>query len=484
MSGQRPSAGFCGNAASNPRKRPFAHPYIPNSVPEVKREMLDEIGAKDIEDLFSQIPASLRFQGKMNLPEPLLSEYALKRHVQGILAKNKTCGEYLSFLGAGCWQHYVPAICDEVNGRSEFLTAYGGEPYEDHGRFQALFEYESMMAELVDMDVVNVPTYDGSQAAATSIRMAARITGRTEAVLPKTISPDRLKIIRNYCSPDMEIRLVGFDPSTGEADLRDLEAKISSKTAAVYFENPSFLGFIESRGRQISETAHRAGAVSIVGVDPVSLGVLTPPPGYGADIVCGDIQPLGIHMNFGGGCGGFIATRDEERFVAEYPSRLFGITTTSQGEWGFGDVAYERTSFAQREKGKEFVGTHAALWGITAGVYLALMGPAGMAELGKSIVQRSLYARQRMSEVKGVRFPFASAHFKEFVVNFDAAGKTVREINEALLGKGIFGGKDLSGDFPELGNSALYCVTEIHTKEDIDALVEALKEVTGNEAFS
>lgn len=459
-------------------QRPFVHPYIPNSVPHVKREMLEEIGADDIEDLFSQIPSSLRFRGEMDLPPPILSEHALRRHVEGILSKNKTCGEFISFLGAGCWQHYVPAICDEVNRRSEFLTAYGGEPYEDHGRFQALFEYESMMAELVDMDVVNVPTYDGSQAAATSIRMAARITGRPEAILPKTLSPDRLRIIRNYCSPDVEIRPVGYDPSTGEMDIDDLRTTVSSKTAAVYFENPSFLGVIESRGHLVSAIAHEAGAISIVGVDPISLGVLAPPPQYGADIVCGDIQPLGIHMNFGGGHGGFIATRDEERFVQEYPSRLFGITTTSQGEWGFGDVAYDRTSFAQREKGKEFVGTHAALWGITAGAYLALMGPHGMRELGQSIIQRSLYAKARISEVEGLKMPFASAHFKEFVVNFDGTGKTVKRVHDALIERGIFGGKDLSRDFPELGNSALYCVTEVHTKEDIDALVRSLKEVT------
>jgi glycine dehydrogenase subunit 1 len=254
---------------------------------------------------------------------------------------------------------------------------------------------------------------------------------------------------------------------------------LSSKTAAVYFENPSYLGFIEDHGEIIANLVHENGSILIVGVDPISLGVLTPPGNYGADIVCGDIQPLGIHMQFGGGQAGFIATHDDERFVMEYPSRLFGITKTNvEGEWGFGDVAYERTSFAQREQGKEFIGTAAALWGITAGVYLALMGPAGMRELGQVIMQKSQYAARRLSEIRGVTAPlFKSAHFKEFVVDFKDSKKTVREINRALLDRGIFGGKDLSRDFPDYTHCALYCVTEIHTREDIDKLAESLSEI-------
>jgi len=186
-----------------------------------------------------------------------------------------------------------------------------------------------------------------------------------------------------------------------------------------------------------------------------------------------------MHMQFGGGQAGFIATRDEEKYVMEYPSRLFGIAPTSvPGEYGFGDVAYERTSFAVREQGKEWVGTAAALWGITAGVYLALMGSQGMAEIGEGIMARSRYAMMQLDRIKGVRAPvFQSPHFKEFVVNFDGTGKTVAEINKALLARKIFGGKDLRRELPELGQSALYCVTEVCAKEDIYRLVSALKEV-------
>lgn len=460
-------------------ERPVVYPYIPNSVPDVKAGMLREVGAQSTEDLFQDIPEHLRLRRDLDLPEPLLSEYALRRHVEGILSRNRSCKDYLSFLGAGCAQHYVPALCDEVNRRGEFLTAYAGGPYEDHGRFQALFEYASMMGELLNMDVVNVPTYDGFQAAATSIRMAARITGRREALLCRASNPGKLGRIREYCRPDIEVRLVDYDPISGQMDLEALAATLSGRTAAVYFENPSYLGFIETHGDEVSRLAHAYGAVCVVSVDPSSLGVLAPPADYGADIVCGDIQPLGMHMQFGGGQAGFIATRDEERYVMEFPSRLFGIAPTSvSGEYGFGDVAYERTSFALREKGKEWVGTAAALWGITAGVYLALMGPQGMAELAEGIMARSQYAMAHIAGVCGVRAPvFQAPHFKEFTVNLDRTGKRVAEVNRQLLERGILGGKDLSQEFPELGQSALYCITEVHTRGDIDGLVDALQEV-------
>jgi glycine dehydrogenase subunit 1 len=455
------------------------YPYVPNSVPDVKAEMLKEVGARSTEDFYEDVPPNLRLKEPLKLPKPFLSEYALKRHVEGILGRNRTCGEYLNFLGAGCYQHHVPAVCDEVNQRGEFLTAYAGEPYDDHGRFQALFEYTSMMGELLNMDVVNVPTYDGFQAAATALRMAGRITGRREVLVPQIINPDKLSKIRDYCRGHLEIIPVGYDASTGQLDLGQLRAAIGSQTAAIYLDNPSYLGFVETQGDKISTIAHEQGAIFVVSVDPLSLGVLTPPADYGADIVCGDLQPLGMHMQFGGGQAGFIATRDEERYVMEYPSRLFGIAPTRvEGEYGFGDVAYERTSFAVREEGKEWVGTAAALWGITAGVYLALMGPQGMAEIGEGIMLRSRYATMELDKVEGVRAPlFEGPHFQEFVVNFDGTGKTVKEINDALLTRGIFGGKDLSGEFPQLGNCALYCVTEAHTKEDIGTLVSALREV-------
>jgi glycine dehydrogenase subunit 1 len=441
--------------------------------------MLRQVGAASVEELYADVPEALRLRRRMDLPEPLLSEVALRRHVREILSRNASCDDHLSFLGAGCYQHYVPAVCDEINSRSEFLTAYAGEPYEDHGRFQALFEYCSMMGELLEMDVVNVPTYDGFQATATALRMACRLTGRRTVLLAGTIGRDRLSKISDYCRPEIEVRLLGYDPRTGSMDLDALRHELSGRAAAVYFEIPSYLGSLETQAPKIAALAHAHGAECIVCVDPISLGILAPPASYGADIVCGDIQSLGMHMQFGGGHAGFIATRDEERYVRQFPSRLFGVAPTRVlGEFGFGDIAYERTSFAVREQGTEWVGTASALWGITAGVYMALMGPQGFVEIGRGILQRSHYAARRLAEIPGIRAPLLDApFFKEFVVNFEEGSKSVAEINRRLREKRIFGGKDLGEEFPSLGQSALYCVTEVHTQLDIDRLAETLEEV-------
>lgn len=453
------------------------YPYIPNSVPEVKAAMLASIGAKSIEELYEEIPAELRMQRPMNLPEPLLSEHALKRHVQSILSRNRHCGEVLSFLGGGCYQHHVPAVCDEINGRSEFLTAYAGEPYDDAGRFQSLFEYASMMGELLEMEVVSIPTFDGHQAAATALRMAGRHTGRKVALVADHVNPEKWSVMRNYCRSDLDLRRVPFTPA-GVLDLVRLRAELDDQVACVFVDNPSYLGVLQD-GPAIAEAVHAHGAMLVVGVDPSCLGVIASPASYGADIVCGDIQSLGMHMNFGGGHAGFIATHDDEALVMQYPSRLFGIAPTSvPGEYGFGDVAYSRTSFDKRENGNEFVGTAAALWGITAGVYLALMGPAGMRDLGHSIISRNAYAKKMLGGLPGLRIPHADqTHFKEFAVNFDGTGKRVAEINRRLLDHGIFGGHDLSEAFPAMGQSALYSFTEIHTLDDIQALSRALAEV-------
>ncbi len=458
--------------------RKFIHPYIPNSVPEVQQEMLQEIGVKAIDEFYECIPVEQKVQGKLDLPDPLLSEAALKRHVEGILARNQPAGNMISFLGGGCWDHHVPAVCDEIAARSEFLTAYAGEPYEDHGRFQALFEYASMMAELLDVEVVNIPTYDGSQAAATALSMACRITGRPEVLVAASTAPDRLSVIKGYLYPDIKVNLFDYDTDTGLADLDDLSARLSNQTAAVYFENPAFLGYLETRGRKISALAHERGALSVVWTDPASLGVLSPPSAYGADLTCGEIQPLGIHMFMGGGRAGFIGAPDDERYIKEYPSRLFGIAPTTHREWGFGDVAWERTSFASRETSKEFVGTASALWGITAGVYLALMGPEGMRELGENCIKRTRYALNKMAELPGIKAPVIGTHFfKEFVVNFDGCGKTVAHINAELLSRGIMGGLDLSQNYPGMGQSALYSLTEKRSREDIDCLVNELEKI-------
>ncbi len=461
----------------------FVHPYIANSVAAIRDEMLKETGLKSVYDVYAEIPEKLRFKGRLDIPEAIPSEYLLKRHVEDILMKNVPCGEYLSFLGAGCWQHHVPEVVDEIVNRSEFLTAYCGANYSDLGKYQARFEFNSLMAELLDIDAVANPIYDWGDVAGRSIRMASRITGKNEALVPGTICPQRLAEIRPLCQPAemngaIAIRLVDYDPVTGLMDLEDLKRKVSDKTAAVYFENPSYLGFIEDQGAEITKIAHAAGAQSIAGVDPISLGILTPPGSYGADIICGDLQSLGIHMLAGGGQSGFIAFRDEEIYIAECPLEIYSIVdTVKEGEFAFAEVRSERTSYGLRDKGKDWVGTASGLWTIGAAVYLSLMGPAGMREIGEVILKKAAYTRNLLLTLPGVKPVFSQTNFKEFLVDFSGTGKTVAQINAALKEKKIFGGKDVSAEFPGLGQCALYCVTEIHTEDDIQRLYHALQEV-------
>lgn len=464
----------------------IAHPYMANSVPAIKQEMLDAIGANSIEELFQQIPADHRLKRPINLP-PALTESQLRRHLVNTLSKNKTCEQNLNFLGAGCWQHHVPAACDEVVRRNEWLTSVFGEPSSDHGRNQAWFEFCSQLGELLEMDLVALPVRSWGVAAGHAIRMAARLTGRNEVVVVRAIDPERLSVIQNYCEPvDMPshiaVRLVDFDTKTGLMDLSHLRNLIGAETAAVYFETPSYFGVIEHQGMEIAAIAHAAGAEVIVGVDPISLGVLAAPVSYGADIVVGTTQPLGVHMNCGGGVSGFIASRDEERYAHQYPTLFVSIAETIKaGEYGFGLSLFEQSSYGMRDKGNDWTGHSVYMWAIANAVYMAMMGPKGFEEVGEVILQRAHFAARRLAEIPGVRVTFPTGFFKEFIVNFDDTNCTVAEINKRLLPLGIFGGKDLSRDFPELGASALFCVTEIHTLADIDRLANAIKKVINHE---
>lgn len=459
-----------------------AHPYMPNSTEELQRELLEAVGADDVESLFAQIPASHRLTSPLELPPAIPSEAALRRHLVDLLAQGENCERNLSFLGGGIWQHHVPAVCDEIVRRSEFLTPVWGTPSSDHGRNQAWFEFASQLGELIGMDFVGLPVYSWGCAAGHAVRMAARITGRSHVLVPDTISPERLSVIRTYCgaaepSRRIEIEVVAHDPATGGVDLGDLERRLSERTAAVLFDNPSFLGGIESNAAEIAGLARSRGAETIVGVDPISLGVLAPPSEYGADIVVGTTQPLGVHMSCGGGAGGFIASRDDPRYAREYNTLLLSISETVAGEHGFGIALFEQTSYGSREDGNDWTGNSVYLWAVANAAYMALMGPDGFAEVGRLILARSHYAAQRLGELDGVRVVFPDGFFKEFVVDFADSGRTVAEVNRGLRERGIFGGQDLSLTFPAFGQAALYCVTELHTQADIDRLVEAVAEV-------
>lgn len=439
--------------------------------------MLEAIGVADVEELYASIPEALRLNGDLDLPPAFDSEHALKRHMSSLLAKNIPTTEVVSFLGAGCYPHHVPAVCSEVNGRAEFLTAYAGEPYEDHGKWQAIFEYTSLMAELLEMDVVSVPNYDGYQAAATSLRMAIRITGRPRVFVSEALLAGKRAKIDAYLDGAGEVVTVPIDPATGGLDVAWLEAHLDDTVGGILVETPNAFGVVETAAPEIARLAHSLGCIVVCSVDPIALGYLEAPATWGADIVCGDIQSLGLGMHYGGANGGFIATHDEERFVFEFPSRLFGLApTVVPGEIGFTDVAYERTSLAMREEGVEWVGTAAALWGITAGVYLSLMGPAGMSELGDTVAAYTRYAIDLMSVVPGVEVLHSdSPHWREFAVRYESL--SVAEVNSRLLERGVVGGADLSAQFSELGNVSLFCFTEVHDPQAIELLITALTEV-------
>jgi glycine dehydrogenase subunit 1 len=456
-----------------------AHPYIPNSVPAIRDEMLSAVGAASSDELYDVVPESIRLGRLLDLPEAFPSEYDLRRHVTELLARNRSCDEVLSFLGGGVWPHHVPAVCDEIASRGEFVTAYHDGSRSMLGSYQAQFEFQSMLGELVGMELVSTTTYDWGTAAASSLIMAAQITGRHAVLLPRTIGPARLREIRTICGPTLDIRSVGYDRESGALDLGVLESELSDEVAAVYLEVPAYLGFLEPNVVKIGELAHRQGALFVVGVDPSSLGVLAAPRDYGADIVCGELQPLGIHMYGGGGQAGFIATPHEDRYIATCPTLLVGILPTERpDEYVFDWVNFEHISYGLRGESHDFAGTSQTIWAIVAGSYLALMGPRGMHELGETIMQRGSYAAARLGELDGVVAPALRAtHFKEFVVTFEQPTKSVAAINSALRERGIYGGKDLTAEFPELGPSALLCVTEVHRRDDIDRLVGELAEV-------
>ena len=455
---------------------PFVHPYIPNSVPQVMRAMMQEIGIDDIEDLFKDLP--LR-SNPINLPGPM-SEYELRRHIAGILSKNND--ELLVFCGAGCWPHYVPAVVDEIINRTEFKTAYLGLPEPEKGKMQALFEFQSLMAEMIAMDVVINSVYDWSTAAGEAANMARRLTGRSRILVPANISPDRLGVMRTYTeSSGARVVTMAMDPEKGILDLADLRRLISPDTAAVYIENPRYLGVIEEQVNEVARIAHDAGAVFVVGVDASSLGVLRPPGQYGADVVVGEAQPLGLHMNYGGNFLGIFGCRDDADYLDQLPGYVGAVAPTMDGkDKGYLDTLWERRHFfVQRENATSMIGSSSNLCAIGAAVYMSLLGPQGMAELGEAITAKANYVIKRLGQVEGITVPvLKGAHFKEFVVNFDGLARKVSAVNKALYRDyGIVGGKDLSGEYPHLGQSALYCVTETHTLEDIERLVAALSKI-------
>jgi len=458
-----------------------AHPYIPNSAPATKEEMLREIGVPDVHALFDDIPEAIRKNSTLQLP-PSRSELETRLQVENLLSRNLSTREITSFLGGGVWPHYVPAAVDEIVSRSEFITSY--TPYQpeiSQGMLQALFEYQSMIVELMEMEFANSSLYDWATALGEAARMSARVTGRDEFLVPHYIQPDRLRTLKTFSEPvGIGIVEVMQDRRTGAILEDDLQQKISSKTAGVYIENPSYLGFFEAGAKRIGEIAHEKGALFVVGADPTSLGLFASPGELDADIAIGEGQPLGNHMNYGGPLLGLFACRGE-RLLRQMPGRLIGMTVTKDGtSKAFAMVLQTREQHIRREKASSNICTNEALCAVAAAAYLALMGPRGLERLGKNILANSSYAIQQLGGLDGVTVPlFEAQHFKEFVIGFDSTGLTASQVNAKLLQRGIQGGICLHDQFPELGQSALYCVTELHSRDHIDHLVTAMNAILG-----
>jgi glycine cleavage system P protein (glycine dehydrogenase) subunit 1 len=443
--------------------------------------MLKEIGVGTIEDLYKDIPERIRARASLTIPSKL-SEMEARRHVEGLLNKNLSTRDVLSFLGAGIWPHHVPAAVDAVISRGEFLTSY--TPYQpeiSQGMLQAMFEYQSMICELTAMDYSNSSLYDWSTALGEAARMASRVTHRGEFIVPHFIHPERLSTLKTFCEPaDIKIVEVAQDKRTGSVDITDLKRKMSDRTSGVYLECPSFLGFVEQSCEEIAQLAHKSGALFLVGSEPISLGILKAPGEVGADIVVGEGQPLGNHMNYGGPLLGIFACKGDA-LLRQMPGRIIGKTTTQDGKQDAYCMALQtREQHIRREKATSNICTNEALLALAAAMYLALQGPEGLRELCTTILDRTSYAIEQLRKVQGVSAPgFEAFHFMEFTVNFDKCGKKVAEINEALLKAGIQGGLDVSAHFPELGQTALYCFTEVHAHGDIEMLADKLRQTVG-----
>lgn len=443
--------------------------------------MLDSMGLKDIDQLFSDIPSDVRLGRPLKI-DGFLPEQEVRRRIDRLLEQNKSAAECETFLGAGIYNHYIPAAVKTIMGRTEFQTSY--TPYQaevSQGLLQALFEFESMIRDLTAVDAVNSSLYDGSTALGEAVRMAVRATGRYTVLIPRALHPDKVSVLKNYTEPvGIRLQTYDYDNDTGAMNLDDLKTKISLETAAVLSEVPSFFGILDPDAVNLPSICHEKGALSIVGFDPISLGGLKPPGEYGADIVVAEGQSISSEMNFGGPGLGIIGCKGEN-LLRQMPGRLIGMTTTVDGkDRAFSMVLQTREQHIRREKATSNICTNEALLGIGAAVYLSLLGPRGLEQLFETILVKTNYMINRLQELPKASIPrFSGRHYQEFVVGLNDPIHSIKQMDEALRADGIHGGKSLVKAFPELGQSSLLCVTENTSVEAIESLRRTLKRFLG-----
>jgi glycine dehydrogenase subunit 1 len=462
----------------------YKHPWIPITR-ETQEAMLKTIGRKSIDDLFQNIPEKYRLKRELNLPDSH-SELAVTRRIQALANKNKPGNDGRIFLGGGVSMHHIPAIVPALAGRSEFVTSYTSYQAEvSQGMLQALFEYQSLLAEILDIGVVNSSLYDMATALAEAARMAARVKRRRSRFLvPASINPEHFFVLQTYAEPaGIEIVRINYDDKSGLLSLSDLKDKLDDQVAGVYIENPSFLGFIETQVDEIEKVVHNSGALLVVGVDILSLGLMRPPGDYDADIVIAEGQPLGSPIQYGGPLLGILGCRAERNLIYQLPGRLVGMTRTVDKPYdrGFVLTLSPREQHIRREKATSNICTNQALAAVTAAIYASTLGSKGLHTISKTIAYNSNYAVKRLNEIPSVKAPgIGSWIWKEFVVSF-GNGVSAQTVHEGLLERGFHGGMLIKREFPHLGESMLFCVTEIQDKKSIDQLVDAIQEIVSKE---
>jgi glycine dehydrogenase subunit 1 len=441
------------------------HRYLPMTEQD-KKEMLEAIGVSSIEELFSDIPESVRFKGEYNI-KPAKSESSLMKELASLAEKNADLKKNTSFLGAGVYDHYIPVIVDHVLSRSEFYTAY--TPYQpeiSQGELQAIFEFQTMICELTGMEVANSSMYDGATALAEAAMLSAGQTKRKKVVISYAVHPEAKEVVKTYAKGQY-IEVVEVPYKDGITDLEQLKNLVTDEVAAVIVQYPNFFGRIEPL-KEIEKIAHAQKAMFVVSSNPLALGVLTPPGKFGADIVVGDAQPFGIPTAFGGPhCGYFAVTN---KLLRKLPGRLVGQTVDEEGRRGFVLTLQAREQHIRRDKATSNICSNQALNALAASVAMTALGKKGVKEMAAANIQKAHYAKEAFKE-NGFEIVFEGPAFNEFIVKLN---KPVKEVNKALLQKGIIGGYDLGRDFSELENHMLIAVTEIRTKEEIDTLVKEL----------
>jgi glycine dehydrogenase subunit 1 len=424
--------------------------------------MLAACGLTTADQLFSQIPAEARLNAPLKLA-PGMSEYDIVDYFKSLSGRTST--GYASFLGAGVYNHYRPIVVDTVVSRGEFLTSY--TPYQSEisqGTLVTIFEFQTMVCQLTGMDVANASMYDASTAVPEAAMMAVRITGRSKILVAKSVHPEYREVQKTYArNQGLPIEEFGYDAKTGQIDFADLESKLDKQTACVIVQSPNFFGILEEV-KKLADLAHAHGALLVVTFsEAVSLGLVEPP--RDADIVAGELQSFAISPSYGGPYAGIIASK--EKYIRQLPGRLVGQTTDSQGNRAFCLTLATREQHIRREKATSNICTNQALIALMATVFMELYGKNGLKELALQNLAKAHYLGSKVQPL------FSGPYFNEFVAK--PAKGSVEEVNEALLGKKIIGGLDLKKFYPELGEAALLCATEMTKRADMDTVAEAFR---------